>query len=246
MKGTVYALGQGDVTVSFDIDDEVLIIPVRKIACSIRPNGDVYGVFQLGTDAYHEGKNIFNDILSEERIINIRIASRTKDVKPWEDSIIYCEGCTLLDKTVSCGGMGTVLSQYTFTNVEEWDGPIPTLPEDEERIRDLLNPDPLYRIARALEDIKRSASSVADRASTSTDELVLTVEELRDLMLRGEAPEVHTNMSMNSALSPEAKKELTVFIDDYISKSTSPEAKKELVEFIDDHISRSIRHRAGL
>jgi hypothetical protein len=221
MKGTVYALGQGDVTVSFDMKDEVLIIPVRKIACSIRPNGDVYGIFELGTDAYYEGKNIFNDILSEEQVINIRIAAHTQELKPWGDPIIYCEGCTLLDKTVSFGGcMGAILSRYSFTNVTEWDGPIPTLPEDTDNIRDLLNPDPLYRIARALEDIKKSASSVADRAVTSTDELVLTVEELRDLMLRGIAPEMlNVEFGTHSTLSPAAKKELTSLIDEYMNKS---------------------------
>lgn len=160
-------------------ESSVIFTPKRFVADK-NSDGTILGKFEIGTAIYENSCDIF-----EKEIDNINpFFDDTFDIVVYPkkfvlDPLIRLDDVFLVNKSISIpGGNSQVTLQYTFSNVEDWqDLPEPIFPLES------FNPDPLYRIARAIEALKPELKEVFP-----TD-FVLTVEEYTNFKLNGVLPE---------------------------------------------------------
>ena len=189
-KGTIFAFSSGDVLITLFLDDNTdMVVPAKRFVCETFPNGDAYGIMEIGTDIYDDNEI---EILDESKLSGILNDCREMDIvvatKPMKSrtlaskEITSCKKCTFIMKRTSIAFPNTVTNAYYFSNIPGKFNFDLELPKPEVS----LNPDPLYRIARALEDIKKLKAESED--DKKQDDVVLTIEEYTALLLDGKVP----------------------------------------------------------
>ena len=198
MKKELFAFSPGDVVASFEFasidtnqddvsdfqDSDIVFVPLYRFVCEQYDDGASYGIFEIATAMYEDHIDIFNDIFKNDISFNIRIAPRLAVTKPVDiDPIGYYTECYIDKKVVSIPNNGIITTKYYFSNCDGFEEHILELPPIE---RD-YSIDPLYRIARALENIKKLMDEKAEKKDDH--EVVMTIEEFTKLMLDGKNPD---------------------------------------------------------
>jgi hypothetical protein len=194
MTSELYAFGSADIRVQFWFGmtkdgfgnvqrDDSKIVPVRRVICETNRDGSCYGIFELGTAVY-DGKNDVFDNIELTSDMDIVIFPKKFVLDP----LIKCENVRITRKQLEISApSSTVYCKYYFSNRPDWKDHNLELPKESYN----SSLDPLYRIARAVEDLKKSVVESNKKSldsSFSDDNLVLTVEEFTDWKLNGIDP----------------------------------------------------------
>ena len=191
MTEQIYAFGSTDLQVQFwyGLEKENSIIcPVARFNAVKTVTGEIDGIFELGTILYNDYEyDVFED---REDLSNV-IGSSEMDIvvfpKKCIQPLMRCDGVRITSKNLNIvAPSNPVYIQYLFSNRSDWELHKVELPK-----RSAFNPDPLYRMARALDDIKKSLEVSGER--NSSDNITMSVEEYTDLKLNGKVPKRYAN-----------------------------------------------------
>ncbi len=177
----IKAFGSSDVIVTFETNMDTFTVPARRFVCESHSDGSVYGIFELATELYDDQINVFDNMLSTlSDGMNIVVSQRgDKSSKEAIEPLIFCEECDIVKKNINIVAGDVVTTQYYFSNQSDWETHIISLPETKKT----FNPDPLYRIARAIEDLNRQLAT-REYDEMDVDNRVFTVEELTSIISR--------------------------------------------------------------
>jgi hypothetical protein len=192
MTKSIYAFSSGDVQVQFwygDQKESSIIIPLRGFICEKNLNGSIYGTFEIGTGMYDSERISIKDSADDPTadMVENELSSCDMDIvvfpKKFLGTLVRCNNVRIKSKQVIIANVpSTIIMRYYFSNRPDWEDHKLEIPEDKSNI----NPDPFYRIARALEDIKKVLGDKSE--VNSVDDIIMSVEEYTELILNGKVP----------------------------------------------------------
>jgi len=176
-------------------------IPASQAVIETTADGTARGCIELDAmSLYSTSLESVFDVLKDNARFGIEVLPGLSKAGPAIcEPLATCNQCKITAIKVIAHGQPNpgIRVRYCFSNSDNLDETLPDIPDNTQKIPKELF-DSLFRIARALEDIKRSMSKLGDMATNlnqfyESPDMELTVDEFQRLKLYGILPEKYYN-----------------------------------------------------